>query len=436
MSKFKYALINYIRNPLRNSIIIIIVSVILFGELVGACLYSVSVNATQDAFIYNGPAYYIETSLTEAELNKIKSIPHVTGVDSRIWRENSIPIGLTRVNTNTGYRVNQTAAQASKNTMTVMANIDVAQDSWFRWEPVVSLVSGEYPTKDNQGILIEQRFAEQNRLNIGDKISYDIDGVICDFRICGIFFVDTEYELLEGFDYSKEEDIYKFSPYNRVYTNYLYIAPLLKRDITDIHSWMIYVDSLENCDYVAQSLRSLLGESATIYDNVSNFLTTSATAVPNLKNISVMIIYYMTAFGAIILMLILSYFANQYQHDCGVMMALGYPKKHIAGYHILTSLLLIITAILLSIILYTTLGKLVISVAENIANVTPAGSSISFCKTEGLFDYFKVSANLSDILSLNNIIWFISMCVGSLLVLLILPITVTIQTKPTFLLSK
>lgn len=436
MSLFKYAWLNYVRKPLKNGIIIGVISLILLGELVGLCLYNVSEDGLKSSFIYNGPAYYFDAvEMGDDLLQKVLSIPHVVGVDSRRWWEDAVPVELTRVNTNTGYQIEQTPEQAKNNTMTIMANVDTTMDQWFRWEPAISLESGEYPTVENKGILIEKRFAMQNSLKVGDEISYDINGIVCNFVVCGIYHIASDFELLENSDFAQIKDIYKYSPYNRVYTNYFYMAPQMGIDLSDLGMWRVYVDSIENCDSVVNVLRQTLGEDAEIYDNISGFSKSAGAVAFRLQNISKLILVYIMLFGCIILLIVLTYYANQYRYDCGIMMALGYEKPRIAAYYLTTNFLLILSAMIVSIGLYYIVGNIIISGVEHFTNVVPSGG-ISFYRVKGLEEPFTISANLNDVVSAQSAFHFLRFCIGSYLVLVFLPITVIIQTKPRFLLEE
>ena len=436
MSLFKYAWLNYARKPMKNGIIIGVISLILLGELIGLCLYNVSESSLKRSFIYNGPAYYFDGVAVDDELlQKVQSIPHVVGIDSRKWWENSVPVGLSRVNSNTGYKIEQTPEQASHNTMTIMANVDTAMDQWFRWEPVISLENGEYPTVENKGVLVEKRFSLQNNLRIGDEVSYDINGTICNFVICGIYHIDADFELLEDFDFAQLEDIYKYSPYNRVYTNYFYMAPQVGMDLSDLGPWMVYVDSIDNCESVASTLRSILGKDAEIYDHISDFTKSAGAVASRLQNISKLILVYIMLFGCIILLIVLTYYARQYRYDCGIMMALGYEKFRIVIYYLMSNLLLMLSAVIVSIILYYIFGNVIISGVERITNVV-SNKGISFYRVKGLEEPFTISASLKDVLSVKSAFEFFRFCFGSYLVLVSLPITVIIQTKPRFLLEE
>lgn len=436
MSLFKYAWLNYIRKPLKNGIIIGVVSLILLGELIGLCLYNVSESGLESSFIYNGPAYYFDNvAISDALLHKVQSIPHVVGIDSRKWWENAVPVGLSRVNSNTGYQIEQTPEQAKCNTMTIMANVDTTMDQWFRWEPAISLENGEYPTVENKGILVEKRFALQNDLEIGDEISYDISGTICKFIVCGIYHVDADFELLENSNFAQLEDIYKYSPYNRVYTNYFYMASQIGMDFNDLGPWMVYVDSIENCDIVASMLRSILGKDAEIFDHISDFSKSAGAVAFRLQNISKLILVYILLFGCIILLIVLTYYANQHRYDCGIMMALGFEKPRIATYYLMSNLPLMLSAVIVSIVLYYIAGNVIISGVESITNVV-SGKGISFYRVVGLEEPFTISANLKDVLSVKSVLRFFRFCFVSYLVLVSLPIVVTIQTKPRFLLEE
>lgn len=441
MNIFKCAAVYVIRKPVKNIILCTILTLLFLGELVGMCVYSIAKNGEQDAFIYNGSSLFVNgKNLTSEIYDKITSIDHVIGVNN--WKENvAIPVGLNNVKEHTG--VNPGIASEilghRPNSVVLLALMNTKLYPWFRREKSVSLVSGTFPTYENKGILVESRFAEENNLNLGDSVTFNIQesGKDCTFKLCGIFRVDSDFEITEHNKYG--EGVFIYSPYNVIFLDYTYASEVIGFESLAKYGFELYVDRYANVEGVASALHNLLGNDADIQNNSNYYLSNERSIVVLMKNYSLAILGYVSVVGGIVMLLILSFFASQYKREIGIFLALGCKKSRIVLQFFLSMLILIVISFTLSYIVYSfTAEKIVRGIdmtAEKVISQSYKDNSYGPYITPQLGQKFKMQIDVNMMVSLSNYIKIFMIAIGLLILSMLIPIYSIITTKPKFLLS-
>lgn len=445
MSMFKCVLINIMRKPTKNIILCMILIIIFLGELIGICVYSIAKNGEEDAFIYHGSDFIIEgenLNLTPDIYKQITSIEHVVGVNN--WKEIlAEPVGMDNVKEYTGINpgVETEKVDWSKNSVILVALMDTKLYSWFRWEKSVSLIAGTYPDSKNKGVIIESRFAEQNNLSLGDEITYALQGSDkeCTYNVCGIFKVDSEFEITEYNPYG--EGVFKYSPYNVAYIDYEYASETIGFESYAPKGCEVYVDKYESIEKVGVDLRNLLGKDAEIYNTANGYLNNERGVVVLMKNYSLTILGYVTIIGGIIMLLLLTFYASQYQQECGIFLALGGKKARVILQYFLSMLVIIVIAFFISgIIFHFTAEQVVYSLDDSaklvISKNYVSASLLTPYKTPQLGQGFSMEININEMISLWNYIKILMIGVAFLLLSMVIPIYSIMVTKPHFLLNK
>ncbi len=321
------------RNKVRTAIMILLTALVFLGELTGLLLKNVSRQAEEDAYVYKGSALIFfgeELNLTRKDFQAIREIEHVTGLGN--WAEIVVrPTDSSNVKDHTGEEPGEEDVRGVADHMVIFAHMDPALYRLFRWEKSVTLREGEFPTYDNQGLLVEKRYADLNRLKLGDSLSYSVKegGQEVTFQICGIYEVDTEFEILP----SNEEgsSVYIYSPYNLMFLDFDYAAELFGLWYRAATGAEVYVDKPDHVRDVANELRRMLGENVTIHDKTTNYLENECRIVGLMRKSSVLICLFVLIMGEIIILLIFSFCASQYRKESGLFLVLGESRGWCVG---------------------------------------------------------------------------------------------------------
>lgn len=439
MGAIQYSLTYLFRNKFKSLLIVSSLTIIFLMNLIGECLYTAAQKGESDAFYYNEEAFSISNiKMNEKEHEQLCSIAHVTGVDCRKWWDISSD-QLQVVRTHTGADVRESESQKLNTHVLLMANMDVSQDTWFRREKSVELVEGNYPTFENDGILLEKHMAEQSDLNIGDHIQIKLleNNKNIDLQVCGIYSVNSDFKLKpeEGFQYSSLNDIFGASPYNRVYANYKTILEQLNEETNRADTWRVYVDQFENTSTVAAQVRDILGEEAEIYDNASDYLQSTTAAVVVVKNFALLILRYVLLVGIIILLIIMTYFGESYSRECGIMIALGYSKARVGIRYLCVGIANVMTAIILSGFLYCAVGNFITTAVENTANDRTKSQVFTYYEVEGIDEDFQAEISITDVLESGTALKIVGFDILGWGVCTLIPFGCVINTKPRKLLK-
>lgn len=431
-----------LRKPMKSIVLCIIFVIIFLGELIGICVYSIAEKGAEDAFLYQGSAFLVdceESNLTTEMYDKITSVEHVIGVNN--WKENlAEPVGMDNVKEYTGIEPETDSEEFtwSTNPVVLLALMNTELYSWFRYEKAVSLVSGTYPSYENQGIIIESRFARQNNLSAGDDVTFTLEdsGNESTYKVCGIFQVDSEFEITEG--NTLGEGVFKYSPYNVIFLDYEYAAETIGFESVLPYGCHVFIDKFESIEMVGSELRELLGKDVEIYNTASDYLSNERGVVVLMKNYSLMILAYVSIVGGIIMLLVLTFYAAQYRREIGIFLALGCKKGRIVLQYGFSMLLIITTAFILSVIVYHfTVDSIVGNISSvAVSTVSYKDASIGPYITQNLGQEFSLNLDMKEMVSVSNYLKILFISLGFLLLSMAIPLYSIITTKPQFLLRK
>lgn len=443
MNIFKCAMAYIIRKPVKNIILCAVLSLIFLGELYGMCIYFVAKSGEEDAFIHNGFALLVEgenLNLTSEMYDEILSIDYVMGVNN--WKENqSVPVGMNNVKEYTGVEPENPSVDVDwrADSVTLLALMNTELFDWFRWEKSVSMIKGTYPNSENKGILIESRFAKENDLDLGDNATFTImeTGKDCTFEVCGIFHVDSDFQITEHNNLG--EGVFQYSPYNVIFIDYEYAAQVIGFESYAKYGCQIYVDRYDNVERVASDLHDLLGEDANIFNNATNYLVNERSVVSLMKNYSFLILGFVFVIGGIIMLIILTFFASQYKRESGIFLALGCKKSRIVLQYFLSMLIVIVISVVISGIVFSfTAEKISSSIndtAKQVVSQSYQDTSYGPYITPQFRQGFEMRIEINEAVSSFDYIIIFIIALWFLLLSMVIPIHSIISVKPRFLLS-
>lgn len=440
MHLWKHAQLYLTRNKIRTGIILLILVIVFWGEMVGQAMYNTAEEGEKRAFEYNGAALYMisdEVDITKDMYKKIKEIEGVRGVGN--WKELIVlPEKTQNVKTHTGVDPEETSSDKLSEKMVIVAMMDIPLYSTFRWEESVQLLEGSFPNEDIQGILVEEHYAEQNHLSVGDKAEFIVEeydkSISC--NICGIYQVDTDFEITE--ENTEGDGVYIYSPYNAIYMDYDYAQQIVQFEPDALHHAEIYLETIDDVEPVKEELYQLFNNKVEIYNNAESYLHGECAVVSSLKNISEIICLMLFFVGMIVLLITLSFFAQQFQYETGIYQALGESRKKCLMLNVFIMGAYIVTALMIAGIIYGVSSNMIISILnQKISDIIKenAGTVIrpyithnfqqGFSLTVGRSSFYNVSL-YGRMLGISFVSWIFAMA---------LPLYAVIVAKPRDLLQ-
>lgn len=208
----------------------------------------------------------------------------------------------------------------------------------------ISLQSGRDFTEDDLNknvVLIESTFADQNDLEVGDKItlsSTEDEDTSVEAEIIGIFKDNSEID----------DNAYRFTsmlPYNSIYAPYTLANELKGDDYKNaVDSITFYINDPLNVDsFIEESQNNKnIDFDQFKLDAGDRAYESMMGPIENVASFSKTTLIIVTIFGAAILTLITMLSIKDRMHEMGILMALGEKKFKIIG-QLLAEILIILT---------------------------------------------------------------------------------------------
>ena len=246
------------------------------------------------------------------------------------------------------------------------ANLDCSIIDDFRIGDSV-LITGNFPTESNPGVLLEERLAEQNRLTVGDSILLTyVNGKEVSAKVCGIYRTKGTFLVTE--DNFVGEAVYAWSPYNRIYASLDLAQQLYEIDIEKL-PLSIYVDSISHMKKVENKIKALELDWEHAYE-LSDITTQEygfhklASQIEEITSYSTLTIVYALLIGIILLSLILNLFLQYYIQDAGILIALGSGKvrvilQHLFATGMIAAVATLVAALISGLCTKSLMGKLI-----------------------------------------------------------------------------
>ncbi len=371
MDALKSASLYFVRNKGQSVLLVILMAAIFWGELIGLFLYDTGIHAKEDAYRYNGSALYItgeHLNLSASDYERIENLAHVTGVSN--WTEILVtPVGTSNVKEHTGSDPKETSEDTRHvgDDMVLLAQMDIPMYRLFRWEKAVSLIEGVFPDTNTQGVLVESRYAGLNSLGIGDEVelyakNYDVTITV---PICGIYEVDSEFEILEANE--EGESVYIHSPYNTIFIDYYNALSLIPFESYAYNGCEIYVDDIQNLQTVGNEIHENFGQDVMVYDNTTYYLEDECQIVVLMNRLSQLICVLVFVIGQIIILITISMFADQYQKETAMYLILGERKRFCIGRFSAITGLYILSGMVVSVFIYIISAPLICRIVNDIS---------------------------------------------------------------------
>ena len=411
MSIFNRAYLYIIRKKVRSSILFLIVTLISFFLLSGSVLNTTVNNISKNLYKDVNFGFNIESvdkSNKEIEKDTLKKIEELKGITTKnyIFSKPVTVVGKKVVQENQNITLND---EIKNNSNLVMLNGITASKSNIDFKSeVLKLEKGRHiEENDNNKIMIHEKFAQLNNVNLGDKIKLSQEGKTLELEVVGIY----SGEKTNTFNGLSSDFIE-----NTVYTDYNSSQQLLNLITNNKVTSVEYgVEDPTKLEDVIKTVENLGLSNLTVSKSNKNYeLVTSS--VESITKITNMIRIGSVVVGVVILSLILMFWIRERTYEIGILLSLGTSKVNL------------VLQFIVEVLLVTIFG-LMIALGIEIATINYLASNVGSIFSEELpksiaDELMKISVNGIDIVNL--VIVMIAIVIISVVVAL-LPI---LKMKP------
>ena len=411
MSIFNRAYLYIIRKKVRSSILFLIVTLISFFLLSGSVLNTTVNNISKNLYKDINFGFNIESadkSNKEIEKDTLKKIEELKGITTKnyIFSKPVTVEGKKVVQENQNITLND---EIKNNSNLVMLNGITASKSNIDFKSeVLKLEKGRHiEENDKNKIMIHEKFAELNNVNLGDRIKLSQEGKSLEFEIVGIH----SGEKTNTFNGLSSDFIE-----NTVYSDYKSSQELSNLIANNKVTSVEYgVEDPTKLDDVIKAVENLGMNNLMVSKSNKNYelITSSVESITKITN---MIRIGSVVVGVVILSLILMFWVRERTYEIGILLSLGTSKINLVLQFVVEVLLVTIFGLI------TALGIEMITIKYLASNV---GSIFSEDLPKTIADeLMKMSINGIDIINL--VIVMIAIVIISVVVAL-LPI---LKMKP------
>ena len=324
MSIFNRAYLYIIRKKVRSSILFFIVTLISFfllsGSILNTTVGSISRNLYKDVN-FGFTIESIDKSNKEIEKDTLKKINEVAGVNQKNYLYakpvNVVDKKVVQENQN----VTITEEMKNKSNLVMMSGITSTKNNIDFKSEVLKLEKGRHIEENDQSkIIIHEKFASMNNLNLGNKIKLEQNGKTVEFEVVGIF----SGEKTNNFEGLSSDFIE-----NTVYTDYNSSQELLNYSTNNRVTSVEYgVNNPTKLDDIIKDVESLGINNISVSKSNKNYelVTSSVESVTKLTN---MIRIGSVIVGVVILSLVLMFWIRERLYEIGVLLSLGISKMNL-----------------------------------------------------------------------------------------------------------
>ena len=321
MSIFNRAYLYIIRKKVRSSILFLIVTLISFFLLSGSVLNTTVNNISKNLYKDVNFGFTIESidkSNKEIEKDTLKKINEVDGVNQKnyLYAKSVNVVDKKVVQENQNITISD--EMKNKSNLVMMNGITSTKNNIDFKSEVLKLEKGRHIEEfDQNKILIHEKFASINNLNLGDKIKLEQNGITIELEIVGIY----SGEKTNNFEGLSSDFIE-----NTVYTDYNSSQKLLDYASNNRVTSVEYgVNNPTKLDNIIRSVESLGINNIAVSKSNKNYelVTSSVESITKLTN---MIRIGSVIVGVVILSLVLMFWIRERLYEIGVLLSLGISK--------------------------------------------------------------------------------------------------------------
>lgn len=361
MSIFNRAYLYIIRKKVRSSILFLIVTLISFFLLSGSVLNTTVNNISKNLYKDVNFGFNIESadkSNKEIEKDTLKKIEELKGITSKnyIFSKPVTVEGKKVVQENQNITLNDEIK--NKSNLVMMNGITASKSNIDFKSEVLKLEKGRHiEENDKNKIMIHEKFAELNNVNLGDKIKLSQEGKTLELEIVGIY----SGEKTNTFNGLSSDFIE-----NTVYTDYKASQELSNLIANNKVTSVEYgVEDPTKLDDVIKTVENLGINNLMVSKSNKNYelITSSVESITKITN---MIRIGSVVVGVVILSLILMFWIRERTYEIGILLSLGTGKVNLVLQFIVEVLLVTIIGLTTALGIEMTTIKYL---ASNVGNI-------------------------------------------------------------------
>ena len=361
MSIFNRAYLYIIRKKVRSSILFLIVTLISFFLLSGSVLNTTVNNISKNLYKDVNFGFNIESadkSNKEIEKDTLKKIEELKGITSKnyIFSKPVTVEGKKVVQENQNITLNDEIK--NKSNLVMMNGITASKNNIDFKSEVLKLEKGRHiEENDKNKIMIHEKFAELNNVNLGDKIKLAQEGKVLELEVVGIY----SGEKTNTFNGLSSDFIE-----NTVYTDYKASQELSNLIANNKVTSVEYgVEDPTKLDDVIKTVENLGINNLMVSKSNKNYelITSSVESITKITN---MIRIGSVVVGVVILSLILMFWIRERTYEIGILLSLGTSKVNLVLQFIVEVLLVTIVGLITALGLELTTIKYL---ASNVGNI-------------------------------------------------------------------
>ena len=380
---------------------------LLSGSVLNTTVNNISKNLYKDVnFGFNIES--ADKSNKEIEKDTLKKIEELKGITTKnyIFSKPVVVEGKKVVQENQNITLND--EMKNKSNLVMMNGITASKSNIDFKSEVLKLEKGRHiEENDNNKIMIHEKFAELNNVNLGDKIKLSQEGKTLELEVVGIY----SGEKTNTFNGLSSDFIE-----NTVYTDYKSSQELSNLIANNKVTSVEYgVEDPTKLDDVIKTVENLGINNLMVSKSNKNYeiVTSSVESITKITN---MIRIGSVAVGVVILSLILMFWVRERTYEIGILLSLGTSKVNL------------VLQFIVEVLLVTIVGQM-IALGIEIATIKYLASNVGSIFSEELpksiaDELMKISVNGIDIVNL--VIVMIAIVIISVVVAL-LPI---LKMKP------
>ena len=361
MSIFNRAYLYIIRKKVRSSILFLIVTLISFFLLSGSVLNTTVNNISKNLYKDINFGFNIESvdkSNKEIEKDTLKKIEELKGITTKnyIFSKPVNVEGKKVVQENQNITLNDEIKNNSN--LVMLIGITASKSNIDFKSEVLKLEKGRHiEENDKNKIMIHEKFAELNNVNLGDKIKLAQEGKVLELEVVGIY----SGEKTNTFNGLSSDFIE-----NTVYTDYKASQELSNLIANNKVTSVEYgVEDPTKLDDVIKTVENLGINNLMVSKSNKNYeLVTSS--VESITKITNMIRIGSVVVGVVILSLILMFWVRERTYEIGILLSLGTSKVNLVLQFIVEVLLVTIVGLITALGLELTTIKYL---ASNVGNI-------------------------------------------------------------------
>ena len=417
MSIFNRAYLYIIRKKVRSSILFLIVTLISFFLLSGSVLNTTVNNISKNLYKDINFGFNIESadkSNKEIEKDTLKRIEELKGITTKNYIFSKPVTVEEKKVVQENQNITITEEMKNKSNLVMMNGITSTKNNIDFKSEVLKLEKGRHiEENDRNKILVHEKFASMNNLNLSDKIKLEQNGKTVEFEVVGIF----SGEKTNNFEGLSSDFIE-----NTVYTDYNSSQKLLDYSSNNKVTSVEYgVNNPTELDDIIKNVESLGINNISVSKSNKNYelVTSSVESVTKLTN---MIRIGSVIVGVVILSLVLMFWIRERLYEIGVLLSLGISKINLILQFVVETLIVTIFGFL------SALGLEFILLKYLSSNITKVFSE----------DLPKIISDELTKISINgsNIIGVIIVMITIVIISVVVALLPILKTKPKKILTQ